>query len=74
MIYDRIEPLTPIKEPTETRRGLSSMKPEIQSDADDIGWNKKPTFSYECEPSAEIEISPAYPQGHEELTSMRSKQ
>lgn len=27
MIYDRIEPLTPISDPTVNRRGLSSMKP-----------------------------------------------
>jgi hypothetical protein len=31
MIYDRIEPLTPIKEPTVSNRGLSSMKPSATS-------------------------------------------
>jgi hypothetical protein len=31
MMYDRIEPLTPIKEPTDTRSGLSNMKPGLLS-------------------------------------------
>lgn len=31
MIYDRMEPLTPISEPTVVRSGLSSMKPEYKA-------------------------------------------
>ena len=31
MMYDRIEPLTPIKDPIVVRSGLSSMKPSATS-------------------------------------------
>lgn len=31
MIYDRMEPLTPIRDPTVVNNGLSSMKPMIEN-------------------------------------------
>ena len=31
IMYDRIDPLTPISDPTVVRRGLSSMNPDIEA-------------------------------------------
>ena len=31
IMYDRIDPLTPISDPTVVRRGLSSMNPDIDT-------------------------------------------
>ena len=58
MIYERMEPLTPIRDPTVVNRGLSNMNPVV-TDSERLsprgGLVKKLTFGNKCETGISIQ-------------------